>query len=193
LNIVPVRLAPLRDRPGDIAALAAHFIAHYSKRLKRVPPTLRPEAFEVLRRYRWPGNIRELENVIHFSLLLATGDEIAIEHLRLETEAQSDGSLSGLGRIGQALRECFDAPGSHLLRDIERRLIEDAYRHCESNQVRTAELLGISRNVVRTLLKRYGLLLDGEGTAPEPMTWTASGYRPAHLDSSRELSRDTPR
>jgi DNA-binding NtrC family response regulator len=163
LNIVPVRLAPLRERPGDIAALATHFIASYSKRLQRPPPALRPEALEVLRRYRWPGNIRELENVVHFSLLLATGDEITIEHLRLGTEVSSDGLHCGLTRIGQALRECFDAPGSHLLRDIERRLIEDAYRHCDSNQVRTAELLGISRNVVRTLLRRYGLLIDAEG------------------------------
>jgi DNA-binding NtrC family response regulator len=163
LNIVPVRLAPLRDRPGDIAALATHFIAAYSQRLRRPPPVLRPEALEMLRRYRWPGNIRELENVLHFSLLLATGDEIAIEHLRLDAEAIAEGPHAGLSRIGQALRECFDAPGSQLLRDIERRLIEDAYRHCDSNQVRTAELLGISRNVIRTLLKRYGLLIEAVG------------------------------
>jgi DNA-binding NtrC family response regulator len=104
-----------------------------------------------------------LENVLHFSLLLATGDEIAIEHLRLDAEAIAEGPHAGLSRIGQALRECFDAPGSQLLRDIERRLIEDAYRHCDSNQVRTAELLGISRNVIRTLLKRYGLLIEAVG------------------------------
>jgi DNA-binding NtrC family response regulator len=163
LNIVPVRLAPLRDRPADIAALATHFIASYSQRLQRRPPTPRPEALEMLRRYRWPGNIRELENVIHFALLLATGDEIAVEHLRLEADSSSEGPHSGLSRIGQALRECFDAPGSQLLRDVERRLIEDAYRHCDSNQVRTAELLGISRNVVRTLLRRYGLLIEAVG------------------------------
>jgi DNA-binding NtrC family response regulator len=192
LNIVPVRLAPLRDRPGDIAALAAHFLATYSKRLQRAPPALRPEALEVLRRYRWPGNIRELENVIHFSLLLATGNEITIEHLRLETDVGSDSLYSGLSRIGQALRECFDAPGSHLLRDIERRLIEDAYRHCESNQVRTAELLGISRNVVRTLLKRYGLLVDADAAGADSMTVAASGHRPVCLDSSCELGHEAP-
>jgi DNA-binding NtrC family response regulator len=168
LNIVPVQLAPLRDRPGDIAALAAHFIATYSQRLRRSAPVLSPEALETLRRYRWPGNIRELENVIHFALLLATGDEITALHLRLEAEASSDGPYSGLSRIGQALRECFDAPGSQLLRDVERRLVEDAYRHCDSNQVRTAELLGISRNVVRTLLRRYGLLIDAVGIEGTP-------------------------
>jgi DNA-binding NtrC family response regulator len=185
LNIVPVRLAPLRDRPGDIAALATHFLASYSQRLQRPAPTLRPEALEELRRYRWPGNIRELENVIHFALLLATGDEIRIEHLRLESDANPHGphADTGLSRIGQALRECFDAPGSHLLRDIERRLIVDAYRHCDSNQVRTAELLGISRNVVRTLLKRYGLLVDAE----EPIevdSMTGSNHRPPRFESS---------
>jgi DNA-binding NtrC family response regulator len=187
LNIVPVRLAPLRDRPGDIAALATHFIATYSQRLTRPAPSLHHEALDALRRYPWPGNIRELENVIHFSLLLTTGNEIRTEHLRLEGEAAVDASQSGLSRIRQALRECFDAPGSHLLRDVERRLIEDAYRHCNSNQVRTADLLGISRNVVRTLLKRYGLLIDTEGTATQPMAFLASGHRPESVDSCREV------
>jgi DNA-binding NtrC family response regulator len=64
-------------------------------------------------------------------------------------------------RIGEALRDCFRAPGNNLFREVEGRLIGDAFQFCESNQVRTAELLGISRNVVRTLLKRYGLIADG--------------------------------
>jgi DNA-binding NtrC family response regulator len=184
LNIVPVRLPPLRDRPADIAALATHFLATYSQRLRRVPPTLHPDALESLRRHRWPGNIRELENVIHFSLLLATGGEIGVEHLRLETERSSEGSHAPLRRIGQALRECFDAPGSHLLRDIERTLIEDAFRHCDSNQVRTAELLGISRNVVRTLLKRYGLIVDGDAADSDSMALAAPTRLPVHFEGA---------
>lgn len=162
LNVIPVRLAPLRERPGDIAALAAHFIETYSQRLKRPPPVLRADALDALVRHPWPGNIRELENVIHVALVLLSGDEIHAEHLRLENGSET--SPPGLSRIDQALRECFASPGSRLLRDVERRLVEDAYRHCESNQVRTAELLGISRNVVRTLLKRHGLLKDGDGS-----------------------------
>jgi hypothetical protein len=74
------------------------------------------------------------------------------------------------------LRACFVKPNSHLLRDIERRVVVDAYRHCESNQVRTAELLGVSRNVIRTLLKRYGLLNDADGTEDGALIDGASQY-----------------
>jgi DNA-binding NtrC family response regulator len=158
LNIVAVRLPPLRERPRDIEALAHHFIQIYSQRLKRPAPHLRADALLALQRHTWPGNIRELENVIHVSLLLAPAHEIAPEHLQLPGAGTQDHPSPALGRIREAFKECFESPGSNLLREVERRLTEDAYRFCESNQVRTAELLGISRNVVRTLLKRHGLL-----------------------------------
>jgi DNA-binding NtrC family response regulator len=176
LNIVPIHLPALRDRPGDIEALAHHFIGVYSKRLKRLPPLLRADSLAALKHYAWPGNIRELENVIHFSLLIAAESEIRPEHLRIpgagSSESQSIPAGDGpqpraLDRIGHVLQQCFDAPGNHLFRDIEHRLVEEAYRHCGSNQVRTAELLGISRNVVRTLLKRYGLLSEAESSLTE--------------------------
>jgi DNA-binding NtrC family response regulator len=167
LHIVPVRLLPLRERLDDIDALVEHFILVYSRRLKRQVPHLQRGALEALRRYSWPGNIRELENVIHVSLLMNADSEIRPEHWRLPSD-ESASKVSGnatiapvqqsLDRIGEALRACFAKPNSHLLRDIERRVVVDAYRYCESNQVRTAELLGVSRNVIRTLLKRHGLL-----------------------------------
>jgi DNA-binding NtrC family response regulator len=172
LHIIPVRLLPLRERLDDIDALAEHFILAYSQRLKRQAPRLQRGALEALRRYSWPGNIRELENVIHVCLLMNAESEIRAEHLRLPSgqiaSAVSAGTPTApeqqsLDRIGDVLRTCFAKPNSHLLRDIERRVVVDAYRHCESNQVRTAGLLGVSRNVIRTLLKRYGLLTDGDG------------------------------
>jgi DNA-binding NtrC family response regulator len=171
LNIVPVHLPPLRARPGDIGALTAHFIGFYAAKLGREPPRLGAAALHVLQRHAWPGNIRELENVIHYALLVATGETIEPAHLRIRTASHAgaggaftapNAQRQGLSRIGAAFQECFAAPGGSLLRDVERRLVEDAYRHCESNQVRTAELLGISRNVVRTLLKRHGLLSDAD-------------------------------
>jgi DNA-binding NtrC family response regulator len=191
LNIVPIALPPLRERPADIQALADHFIGVYCQRLKRHPPVLRSDALQALRRYAWPGNIRELENVIHFSLLLAADREIAPEHLRIpgaqhtigppasRQSAPSPGEASpgeslidtratpAQDRLGDALQECFARPGTSLFRDMERRLVEGAYRHCGANQVRTAELLGISRNVVRTLLKRHGLISDAEASFAE--------------------------
>jgi DNA-binding NtrC family response regulator len=173
LNIVPVQLPPLRERIGDIEALADHFITSYSRRLKRPAPTIRSDALAILQSYTWPGNIRELENVIHFSLLIAPEHEIRPEHLRVLGQRQAATTSPPLSvaldhrvleRVGRALRECFATPGNSLFRDVERRFMQDAYLYCDSNQVRTAELLGVSRNVVRTLLKRYGLISEAEAS-----------------------------
>jgi DNA-binding NtrC family response regulator len=178
LNIASIRLPALRERPGDIHALADHFIRVYCEHLKRPQPMLTPEALESLKRHAWPGNIRELENVIHFSLLTAAELEIHPEHLRLPIPAAAMMAASpkidrlqsqALDGIGAALQACFAEPGNNLFRDIERRLVEDAFRHCNENQVRTAELLGISRNVVRTLLKRYGLLTEADTSLADPI------------------------
>jgi sigma-54 dependent transcriptional regulator len=187
LNVVPIVLPSLRDRPGDIAPLAEHFVEAYSARLNRPPPAISADALDKLSHHSWPGNIRELENIMHFALLMSSGGVIGPEDIRIAAAATPapgasaaassaavassaaaairgniTSSLGGeartVKRVGEALRECFGEPGTNLLRDVERRLVEDAFRYSDSNQVRTAELLGVSRNVVRTLLKRYGLI-----------------------------------
>jgi DNA-binding NtrC family response regulator len=164
LNVVSVRLPPLRERPGDVAPLVDHFIQTHSRRLKRPAPIIRHDALSLLQRYTWPGNIRELENVIHFSLLIAPEHEIRPEHLRIQgarasLSTSSPPSIIGdprsLDQVADAFRKCFEAPGNNLFNDLERRLVQDAYVYCGSNQMRTAELLGVTRNVVRTLLKRH--------------------------------------
>jgi DNA-binding NtrC family response regulator len=180
-----VSLPALRERPDDIFALSDHFLEFYSGKLGRRKPTFSPDAYTKLINYDWPGNVRELENAVHVALLMSTGDSIAPEDIMIrvgtdpaETPRLPDSSArsvmpfartaltnrshsQGMERIGEALRDCFRAPGNNLFREVEGRLIGDAFQFCESNQVRTAELLGISRNVVRTLLKRYGLIADG--------------------------------
>jgi DNA-binding NtrC family response regulator len=192
LNIVPIVLPSLRDRPGDIPPLAEHFVGVYSSKLNRPPPRLSAEAMDKLIRHGWPGNIRELENVVHYGLLLSSGEILGAEDIRIASSSTSTSehtasvtrapTAAEFGRSGaathvseharavtrvcEALRECFVAPGTSLLRNIERHLVENAFHHCDSNQVRTAELLGVSRNVVRTLLKRYGLISE-PGAAEE--------------------------
>jgi DNA-binding NtrC family response regulator len=162
LNIVPVELPPLRDRPGDIDALARHFAGVYAAKLQRSTPHIHAAALEALKRHTWPGNIRELENVVHYALLMSSDDQIRVEHLRIPAASTTThGSAAApRNRIGALLRELFKAPGASLLRDVEKQLVEESFRFCDSNQVRTAELLGVSRNVIRTLLKRYGLIAE---------------------------------
>jgi DNA-binding NtrC family response regulator len=168
LNIVQVYLPRLAERRGDILPLANHFLSQYSRRLKLPLPFLGPAAIAALEQHAWPGNIRELENVIHFALLVASDREILPEHLKLQSDtllssvpAAGSGPLdqrAPLERIGSALRESFDAGVENVFQEIEKTVVSEAFRYSHSNQVRAAAILGISRNVMRTLLKRHKLI-----------------------------------
>ncbi len=180
LNIAQARLPPLRERPGDVLPLAEHFLRSYSQRMGNKVPALSAAAAEALIGYAWPGNIRELENVVHFALLISPGDEIRPEHLKVTGGWGAAGLGSGnwshhpqsrdntaevaqgepLAIIAQQLRRLFAEPGDTLFEELEGLIVTEAFSHVRSNQVHAAALLGITRNVMRTLLKRHGLLHD---------------------------------
>jgi len=169
LNVASISVAPLRDRPGDILPLAQHFLATYGERLRVLQPSLEIEAQEALRAYAWPGNIRELENVIHFALLVSPDGKIRAEHLRFTgpasvtaPPASADASLDPLLA---PLDRLFQSPPSQLFPRVEELIVRRAYAHCHGNQVQAARLLGVSRNVLRTQLKRFGLIAS-EASAP---------------------------
>ncbi|MES1177526.1 MAG: sigma-54 dependent transcriptional regulator [Myxococcales bacterium] len=164
-----LELAPLRERPGDILPLARHFLGFYAKGLELGPKELSAEAGERLLAHSWPGNIRELENAMHHALLLSHGPQITRADLRLSSHDRAtlerassnsaqrpsfdDGKRSPL--VG-ALEELFEQRPPNLFEHIEELVLRTAYRHCAHNQLQTARLLGISRNVVRARLIRFG-------------------------------------
>lgn len=173
LNIVQVRLPPLRERVGDILPLAKHFLSVYSRKLQLPLPVLGQATQKALETYSWPGNIRELENVMHFAILVASGQEIRPEHLKLNGAVVAASAHTShphkdatkvapprLQALKTALNELFEEPGASLFNEIEQLVIEEAYHECGQNQVRSAAMLGISRNVLRTLLKKHGLLTE---------------------------------
>ncbi|WP_201168530.1 sigma-54 interaction domain-containing protein [Pseudomonas sp. S31] len=164
LNVVNLSLSPLRERPGDILPLVRHFIDSYSRRLNYGEITLSPEAEHKLADYSWPGNIRELENVIHHTLLICkdgviqSGD-LRMSNLRLEcVDDPLPSEQSALGLLEHAIQRLFEEQLDNLYEQVERTLLGAAYRLCDYNQVHTAELLGLSRNVTRTLLINLGEL-----------------------------------
>jgi DNA-binding NtrC family response regulator len=181
LNIAPARLPPLRERPGDVLPLVQHFLRTYSQRMNIPVPDLSPAAVDALRGHAWPGNIRELENVIHFALLISSAEEIRPEHLKVSggwgAAVPGEGSSAAghvpvaaadeaapLQVIATQLRRSFAKPGAALYDELEHLIVTEAYRHCRNNQVQSAALLGVTRNVLRTLLKRHGLLEDSAFT-----------------------------
>jgi DNA-binding NtrC family response regulator len=154
LNVFPVWLAPLRDRPEDILPLARHFIQRFSREMRREPIALHPEAEACLARYPWPGNVRELRNVLERGLILAAGSVLDVEHLPPEFRREPEGSeLSAQVTAGLAL------PASGVrLEDVERDFVRQALDATGGNQVRAARLLGISRDALRTRMKKFGFL-----------------------------------
>jgi transcriptional regulator with PAS, ATPase and Fis domain len=165
LNVVSLQLHPLRDRPGDILPLARHFIAEYSRRLGYSEVTLGEDACRRLTGYDWPGNIRELENVIHHTLLvcrdsLIRAEDLHLSNLRIEREeASRPRSESADDLLQRAFQRLFEEQSGALHEKVEDSLLRAAYRFCHYNQVHTASLLGLSRNITRAHLIRIGELV----------------------------------
>ncbi len=161
LNVATVPLPPLRERPGDILPLAHHFLFQYGTKLGYSSVELAHDASRALLAYPWPGNIRELENTIHHALLICSGTTVRTEDLRLpppRSHALSATSGPAALSLETVLQELFERDTHQLYRSIDETVIRTAYDYCEKNQLRTARLLGISRNIVRDRLFRYGLL-----------------------------------
>jgi DNA-binding NtrC family response regulator len=135
---ITLQIPPLRERPGEIAALAASFLVEICRSLGRPVPRISDEALDRMRRYDWPGNIRELRNVAHQAVLLCEGVVVRPEHLPPELIEAS----------------ALAAPGSEPPRKLlalDRERIIDALSRCGWNQTEAAQLLQVSR---RTLVYR---------------------------------------
>jgi sigma-54 dependent transcriptional regulator len=160
LNVARIDLQPLRDRPGDILPLAEHFLASYAAEQNRSELRLGQEASRQLLAYLWPGNIRELENVIHHAVLVAQGRTIAAADLTLSRRGMRTGDVPDpqADALISVFRRLFDQDTSSLYDHVTEKLVRAALDHCEGNQVQTARLLGISRNVLRSHLTRIGLI-----------------------------------
>lgn len=162
-NVATIQLSALRDRPGDILPLAHHFLKIYSERLGYGEYKLSPATELNLLNYDWPGNIRELENAIHRAILICPGNILRPEDFKFSggrvLEAKPAVSTASLRLALQRL--CEQAPPK-LFEVIEETVVRTALEFCEGNQVQTARLLNISRNVLRHKLGLYGLLPNSE-------------------------------
>jgi len=176
LDVVSLELSPLRERPGDILPLTRHFIEVYSKRLGYGPISISAEAEHKLRSYSWPGNIRELENVIHHTLLICRNgliqhDDLRLSNMRIERlddTAPVDDSAEAL--LTRAFQTLFEEQAGALHEKVEDALLRAAYRFSHYNQVHTANLLGLSRNVTRTRLIKIGELAVNKRRPTEQTT-----------------------
>jgi two-component system response regulator AtoC len=147
LNVVPIVIPPLRERPEDIGPLAMHFVELLCLDLSQPVRQVTKEALRTLEAYSWPGNARELRNVIERVLLLEDSDAIQAEHL--PAEIRGNGARNPKSMI---------LPANGLeLEELERDLICQALARAEGNKTGAARLLGLSRDTLRYRLEKYGI------------------------------------
>lgn len=148
LNVIPLHIPPLRERRKDIVPLVAHFVAKHNKRNNKLISSISDDVHEVLERMPWKGNVRELENAVERAVVLATGDELLVEHLLLDQDAvggtptlAKDAALGSM--VGMTVQE------------MERQLIISTLGNVNENRTKAAEMLGISIRTLRNKLKEY--------------------------------------
>jgi two-component system, NtrC family, response regulator AtoC len=164
LNVVPIHLPPLRDRKEDIDLLVRFFLKQFDEKLKKGIMTITPDALAALRSHSWPGNIRQLENVLERMVLMADGSRLGVEDLPEEV-AVSAGLLTPAGEPTGADAFTFKQIVKRQTQSVERDLIETALEETGGNVTRAAEKLGLSRKGLQLKLKELGIKrVVSEGT-----------------------------
>jgi two-component system response regulator HydG len=145
LNVIRIHLPALRERGGDAALLAAHFLEQFGAELGRPRARFTEEALARIAAHGWPGNVRELRNAVERALLLSDGDEVSIEPLGVEPGAPRSAVPAGL------------AAGELALADLERAVVLEALRRTGFVQKRAAALLRVSRRKLNYMIRRMGI------------------------------------
>lgn len=159
LNVVPIFIPPLRERKEDIPILAAHMVEKFNRRLHKHIREISPEALNTLARYNWPGNIRELENLVERLLLFADSDIVGIDDL--PDDFFQDGPAQPVGPIAIGQLPLREAVRDVAVR-VEREYIMAALRRTNYNVTKAAKLLMISRKTMQNKMKELGLR-DSDG------------------------------
>jgi DNA-binding NtrC family response regulator len=150
LRVVELTLPPLRERREDIPLLAQHFVRLHGRRMGREGLSLARPALELLLRHDFPGNVRELENLLEAAAALASGDRVEVEDLRLAMGARRAEAAAPAGTLDEAVR-------AHVLRALER---------SDGNRMAAARALGIDRTTLYRMLVRWNATDDAKRTKP---------------------------
>jgi DNA-binding NtrC family response regulator len=156
LNVVNLKIPPLRERPADVLELAQHFIKLYSQHNGVPTRPLSVDAKRQLGLARWPGNVRELENTMHRAVLMASGDEIGPDAI-LSPEGQrlDESKPAAVAHAALAAEAVTRSLVGRTVADVERDLILETLKHCLGNRTHAANILGISIRTLRNKLNEY--------------------------------------
>ena len=162
LNVVPVRLPPLRERREDIPELVSHFLARFAAERRMPPPRISEEAMAALQAHDWPGNVRQLRNIIERTLILAPGDRVVVHRGRpaaagnpRQPERRWAARATAMAIMGSPLREARES--------FEREYLKIQIRRFSGNISRTASFIGMERSALHRKLKALGIGEKREG------------------------------
>ncbi|HKI61118.1 MAG TPA: sigma-54 dependent transcriptional regulator [Mariprofundaceae bacterium] len=168
LNVIPVHIPPLRERRDDIRELANHLLDQAAEELDMKAPILLDDAANLLSKHDWPGNVRELKNVMRRLAVLTPGASITLSDVALAL-GNPDNTHQAEETLSQAVTRCtrqyLHQLGYAEARDLHRHMLEQAeppllmlaMERCQGNQLQVAEMLGLNRNTVRKLLRKYNI------------------------------------
>ncbi|MBI3595964.1 MAG: sigma-54-dependent Fis family transcriptional regulator [Nitrospirae bacterium] len=152
LAVFPITIPPLRERADDIPTLVDHFVGYYCQELKKEPKAMAPASMELLIKYPWTGNVRELQNCIERAVILSDGQVLLPEHLGLRVKATAEAGLAELQTEG-SLQEVSHAA----IQFAESRMIRKVLKETGGNKSRAAEILKVSYKTLLTKIKDYGI------------------------------------
>jgi two-component system, NtrC family, nitrogen regulation response regulator NtrX len=161
LNVVPVRLPPLRERREDIPELVEHFLARFAAERRMPAPSISEEAIAALQAHDWPGNVRQLRNIIERTIILAPGDRVSCIEVDLlppeilDNQSAMGGASTAMAIMGSPLREARES--------FEREYLKIQIRRFSGNISRTASFIGMERSALHRKLKALGIGDKREG------------------------------
>jgi formate hydrogenlyase transcriptional activator len=148
LNVFPIHVPPLRDRPEDIPLLVRHFVQHFARRMNRVIDTIPSETMEALIRHSWPGNIRELQNLVEHSVILSSGPTLRVPLTGLQSNSPASQVGTRRGTMEEVERE-------HILATLK------DTKWVISGARGAAARLGMNRSTLQFRMKRLGIVRPG--------------------------------
>ncbi|MET4664833.1 sigma-54 dependent transcriptional regulator [Sphingomonas sp. PvP056] len=153
LNVVPVAIPGLSERREDIPVLIDHFMAHYASERRVATPQVAPDAMVALQSYEWPGNVRQLRNIVERTIIMAPGDRLA----RIDVDMLPPDILGDPGEMGSGATAIMGAPLREARESFEREYLRVQIRRFSGNISRTANFIGMERSALHRKLKLLGI------------------------------------
>jgi DNA-binding NtrC family response regulator len=160
LNVVSINIPLLKERGDDIPLLAYHFLKKYAKEMKKKIKSISVEAMNLLVGHSWPGNVRQLENVIERAVVMAEGDTITTEHLPFVVRSDIAHSDTPTPKTSAELKEAKKSLRESAVESIEKSFVLDALTRNDWNVTKSAEDVGMQRPNFQALMRKYNIRIE---------------------------------